>query len=238
VMTTIVASLIQGTSRRRVSLHPLLVALTAVPALLAIDLTVEGEVLHTHSDVIHVSSAHFNPFDFHSVIDVRNQDEYIGKTNSTACSIGAGDPLGCLYGHVPGAIWMPQMHLCGTTVKGTTCQDGVQMLADAVVLSGIRLPGSAEKLPAYAPFLQDCQTLRVAFICHSGVRSLAAAKLYAAVLEQLYPADAFKTPVIASVDGGTQGWVRAGRKTDFSAAPGGPRTCKQMKKAQQRALFA
>lgn len=228
------ASIVQNTSTRHVSSHLLIVVLLAtVHASLAVRSADERGVSHNHSDVEHVSSAHFNPLDFDAVVDVRNEDEYVGKTNSTACSIGADDPRGCLYGHIPGAIWMPQMHLCGTTVPGTKCREAVQILADAGVLSGIRLP-SSEQLPAYAPFLKDCQALRVAFVCHSGVRSLSAAKLYAAMLERLYPGDTAKPYVVASVDGGTQGWVRAGRKADFSTAPGGPRTCEQMKKAQQR----
>lgn len=172
-----------------------------------------------------VNASTFDPDDYDAVVDVRNIDEYEGNTSAADCSIGAHDSKGCTYGHVPGAIWFPQLFLCGGVVPGTTCPQEEQLLADAHFLSG-EIGKVGETLKDFPRRLDVCRPLRLAFICHSGVRSLVAADNYAALLQELY--GEVPEGAVVSVAGGTQLWYRSGRHADFGPLPGGPRTCKQI----------
>jgi len=176
--------------------------------------------------VVEVDATELKILDYDAVIDVRNLDEYEGTTSADNCTIGKADPKGCLYGHLPGALWMPQLHLCGGTTPGVTCTDEVQQVADVQVLVGHK-PDSQKDWPQA---LYPCAPLRLAFICHSGVRGLSAARNYANLLTATYDKNSSSHIVekVVSVAGGTRKWYNAGRPTVFSAKPGGPKQCSQM----------
>ena len=80
--------------------------------------------------------------------------------------------------------------------------------------------------------LSMCMPLRLAFICHSGVRSLEAAMRYASLLTETYGRDGaapqHAVRQVVSVAGGTQAWFKAKRPTNFGSAPGGPAVCADM----------
>ena len=101
--------------------------------------------------VVEVNAAALNPRDYDAIIDVRYHDEYTGTTIAKDCSIGKFDSHGCLYGHVPDAIWMPEMFLCGGTTPSIetaferddglagarNCTDGLQHASDGRIRSSL-----------------------------------------------------------------------------------------------------
>mmetsp|Transcript_54887 Transcript_54887/g.139110 ORF Transcript_54887/g.139110 Transcript_54887/m.139110 type:complete len:272 (+) Transcript_54887:58-873(+) len=159
--------------------------------------------------VTEVDAAEFRPSHFDAVLDVRHADEYASNAPGS-CSIVAEDREGCSYGHVPGAIWAPELFQCGACSPegGLDCSAERQEHVDAKILSGHREPRNLSVA------LSACRRLRVAFICHSGVRSSTAAKRYAALLAEAFPDRESRAEVI-SVRGGTRDWFRLGRPTEF-----------------------
>merc|ERR1711865_518476 len=104
--------------------------------------------------------------------DVRNSSEYAGDA----------EPGMRTYGHISGAIWMPQLTWCGTSVAGTKCSQAEQVAADVLALA----PKSFTGEPPLTELLKGCSALRIAFVCHSGVRSLVAADRYAKMLRAVF----------------------------------------------------
>lgn len=174
-----------------------------------------------------INAARLSIEDYHSLIDVRNLDEYEGTTAAANCTIGKKDAKGCNYGHVPGARWMPQFYLCGGTTPGTACSDDKQSVADVRLLLGNIPPPSR-----WRSELSKCTSMRFAFICHSGVRSLVAAKRYAKLLRDTYgnqsPLGTNYSFEVLSIAGGTRAWFNAGKPTEFGPQPELPELCSDM----------
>eukprot|EP00928_Gymnodinium_smaydae_P032874 TRINITY_DN23708_c0_g1_i1.p1 TRINITY_DN23708_c0_g1~~TRINITY_DN23708_c0_g1_i1.p1 ORF type:complete len:209 (-),score=25.39 TRINITY_DN23708_c0_g1_i1:212-838(-) len=183
------------------------------------------------ASVVEVPAPDFDPWGYDAVFDVRNLDEYAGLSE-TACSIASVDARGCTYGHVPHSRWAPQLLRCGhaeaSAAKNCTTSD--QWQADISILGNAFSPFDPASLMA------ACRRLRVAFICHSGVRSLKAADRYANLMTKLFPADT--TLQVTSVLGGTKSWVVHGRPTDFGyPAEDVPARCVELLKSTD-SLFA
>eukprot|EP00927_Polykrikos_kofoidii_P074681 TRINITY_DN70702_c0_g1_i1.p1 TRINITY_DN70702_c0_g1~~TRINITY_DN70702_c0_g1_i1.p1 ORF type:complete len:229 (-),score=33.13 TRINITY_DN70702_c0_g1_i1:11-697(-) len=181
--------------------------------------TVNASRLHDLFSVKDVEASDLILKDYDAIIDVRNLDEYKGMTPAKNCSVGSFDPKGCLYGHIRGALWLPQFNLCGGTTPGVECTDRKQYAADVKEITG-HAPTSESVWPR---LLEPCLHLRLAFVCHSGVRSLAAATKYVGLLneafEQAPPSGSYASEVV-SVSTGTQGWYLSGRPTVFGPNPG------------------
>jgi len=161
-------------------------------------------------EVTKVNASQFDPTEYDVVFDVRNSDEYAGEGGD--CSIGSADSLGAP--HLPGAVWSPELYHCGARgPTNFTCTTLLQEFADVAFLG---TEGS----------LQACTPLHVAFICHSGVRSLASAQSYAKLMETFH----LDVPSPVSVAGGTRGWYQLGRTTEFGAPTDAEelRTCAQL----------
>lgn len=201
--------------------------------LLAVVLQVQLAKAVLPAPVREVHASVFDPASVDIVVDVRNRDEYQGTASASHCSVGRDDPKGCLYGHIPEAIWLPQLHLCGTTRPWTRCSEAQQWDADVALLgSGPTAKGVAAAVRGQAAAMTPCLDLRIAFVCHSGVRSRAAAQRYMQLLHRLFP-HAYLTENAVNVAGGTQAWFNGGRLTVFGmGASNSPRginaTCAQL----------
>lgn len=113
--------------------------------------------------------------------------------------LGSSDPLSCTYGHVPAAYWLPDLHL----------MDEAAFIAN--------MTGSSDPST-----LRACSGLRLAFICHSGVRSNQAAdKLVTAYRDNgisTFDEATIHGGAILNAGGGTQGYFEAGLMTHFGFA--------------------
>lgn len=138
-----------------------------------------------------------------ALIDVRSPEEFSAQWGRVGACTNISDPLACTYGHVAGAYFLPNL------------QHATE--EELVTLVG----GSSN---AHAG-LVACSGLRLAFICHSGVRSNAAAVR----LQQAYAAHditAFNTSTVhggalLNSGGGTQAYYQAKlpTRTGFARAP-------------------
>ena len=135
-----------------------------------------------------------------AMIDVRTPEEFVASWGAVGVCDGGSDPMSCYYGHVPGIYWIPNLHL----------------MSDADFtgnLTGIRGDSGVG--------LGTCAGLQLAFICHSGTRSLAAANR----LKDLYNSNAINLNAntihgggIINSDGGHQEYFRAGLNTRYGSA--------------------
>mmetsp|Transcript_42978 Transcript_42978/g.112917 ORF Transcript_42978/g.112917 Transcript_42978/m.112917 type:complete len:329 (-) Transcript_42978:236-1222(-) len=134
-----------------------------------------------------------------ALIDVRTPEEFGAQWGAVGFCISASDPHSCDYGHVAGAYWLPNLHL----------------MSDADFISNM----SGTQDPAG---LQSCAGLRLAFICHSGVRSnTAAEKLQSAYLTNgitKFDGTTLHGGAILNAGGGTQAYYEAGLLTHYGFA--------------------
>ena len=127
-----------------------------------------------------------------ALIDVRTAEEFGAQWGRVGACNRMSDPRACDYGHVPGAYWLPGLHKLDT--------------ADLIK----HIAGDPRGLPA-------CAGLRLAFICHSGVRSNeAATRLAAAYLDHgisAFNASTVHGGAILNAGSGTEGFFAAGLPT-------------------------
>ena len=136
-----------------------------------------------------------------ALIDVRTPEEFGSQWGRIGVCKSSTDTRACSYGHVAGAYWMPDLHLMSE--------------ADLIAnMTGTRDDPRGGLLA--------CSGLRLAFICHSGVRSnLAALKLKDAYLH--HAITSFDNATIhgggiLNAGGGTQAYFDGGLLTHYGFA--------------------
>jgi len=134
-----------------------------------------------------------------ALIDVRTAEEFNAQWGRVGVCASSSDPHSCDYGHVAGAYWLPNLHL----------MDNNSFVSS---MTGSQDPAT----------LRSCAGLRLAFICHSGVRSnTAATKLRDAFLADgiiSFDTSTVHGGAILNSGGGTEAYYQAGLATRYGFA--------------------